>query len=98
MDSDTGLTTLSITAAGLVYVNVFDADPSSGSSAAPNSFVLRVGKGNYAQMYLNDHLTLAASAADTVTLTWSAVTGAHVVQSEGPSSVDLPPPRYLPSC
>jgi hypothetical protein len=91
-----GLTTLSFTKAGVVYVNVFDAFPAPGA-ALPNVFVLRVGKGNYAELLLNSAVSLAANDLNTglVTISWPAATAKHALYAPAPAGDGVPPPRCV---
>ena len=88
----TGLTTVPVNHAGVIYVNVFDTQPAPVLSF-PNVFVLRVGKGNFAQLLMNNAVALAANDLVTgaATITWPAATAQHALYS--PEGVDIPPPR-----
>ena len=67
--------------------------PAPTTALSPTVFVLRVGKGSYAQLLMTSGVALVSNDLGTgfVTLTWPAVTGTHVGPSEGADGI--PPPR-----
>jgi hypothetical protein len=78
MDPVSGITTLVVSRSGLLYVNVWDSQPASAGQL-PNTFVLRVGVGNFARMHMNAGVSLAANAAGSKqsTIAWGAATGSY---------------------
>ncbi len=62
--------------------------------------MFRIGKGNFAQMYLNTQPNLVAAtnaAPGSVILSWSPATGSHYLNAPAPAphGLSIPPPTYV---